>query len=210
MSINGAKQFEIAPITTMPAKERVKENVKTEKRRCKLPLPRSLRLRTRRELNQLANTTRPHLHLEKQLASARVYTSSLSPTIISMSWISLPVLTPDQTPQWFALNKMRSLGMPCRAVKMSFRSFHGYVLFTFWRRRSPRSSLHRLETDWHQYGAPARRIRGQDRATGWRIPAACFSRIFCAAASFALASSLPLMPWPFFCTRGNVRQNSWS
>lgn len=37
-----------------------------------------------------------------------------------------------------------------------------------------------------------------------RVPAACFSRIFCAAASFALASSLPLMPWDFFCYRGKA------
>lgn len=34
---------------------------------------------------------------------------------------------------------------------------------------------------------------------GRRVPAACFSRIFCAATSFALASSLPLKPWAFFC-----------
>ena len=42
----------------------------------------------------------------------------------------------------------------------------------------------------------------QQRGRGWtgcRIPAACFSRILAAATSFALASSLPLMPWPFFC-----------
>ena len=35
---------------------------------------------------------------------------------------------------------------------------------------------------------------------GCTLPAACFSRIFCAASSFSRAISLPLLLFPFFCS----------